>query len=398
MKLTERINNLLDMPIGDEYVISLYLKLGVKERENFKYKITLKNLIKKTRENIAESSFSREQLKSIDEDLGRIESFFDDTDILKSCNGIAVFCSSARGVWEYFKLPDTYRNKLVIDNQPLAGELLKISSEHEPVPFLVVDRVKARLFSVNFDSAREVEDYIYPGASRTQRFQSQEGRFKYKVASGGRDRISVGFGEHGFNRSIENEYHQHLKYVSDRLFDYYKENKFDYFLIGGNDQTVKDFVPHLHTYLNERTLGSIVLDIETVREDEIVEHTLSMIEERKRKIQNETIDEFEEKMGSGYSLSGLEPVIKALRNGQVKTLLVEEGYAKPGFICPESRMIKLENNDNSCPEGGSPLPAADIIDHMVEDAFSQHSEVVIVEKETAKNLFSGVGAVLRFKV
>lgn len=391
------IKKLSEMSIGDDYVISLYLKLDPKERENFKYRITVKNLIQKTRDSIEEDRFSREQLKSIDNDLKRIEDFFNNTENIESCNGVAVFCSGPKDLWEFFKLPYAYRNRLVVEKHLLIGELLRIREESEPVPFVVVDRRKARLFNVTFDNAEEVHDYIYPGAARTQKFQSGEGTFKQRVTTGS-GRVSMGYGEHRFNRTIENDYQQHLKYVSDRVFDYYKENKFDNLVIGGNEQTIKDFVPHLHSYLSGKILGTLVLDIDILKNDELIAHTLRLMEEKRQETQQEAVKEFEEKNPSGFSLSGLEPSMKALATGQVKTLLIEEGYAHEGFVCPDSGVLTLHKDENQCPEHKSPVRMADIVDLVTEEAFRQQSEVVIVNKELAEKSFNGVGVILRFKL
>ena len=390
------ITKLSEKSVSENYVISLYLKLDPSDRENFKFRITLKNLIQKTRESLEENRFTRDQLKSIDEDLQRIEDFFGDTGRLESCNGAAIFCSGADGLWEFFKLPYCFRNRLVVDKYPLIGELLRIKEENEPAAFVVVDRRKARLFDVSFDGADEVRDYIYPGAARTQKFQSGEGTFKQRVSTGS-GRVSMGYGEYSFNRTIENDYQQHLKYISDRVFDYYKENKFDNLIIGGNEQTIKDFTHHLHSYLSEKMLGTVVLDIDVVKNDELIEHALRLVEERKKEIQDNTVKEFEEKNANGLSLSGLGPSIKALMAGQVKTLLIAEGFSYEGFVYPNSGLLTLEKKKDSVTEE-MPVRVADVVDLVTEEAFRQQSEVIIVRKELADKAFSGVGVILRFSM
>lgn len=394
---TEEIKKLSEMPVGDDYVITLYLKLDPADRENFKYKITLKNLIQKTRESLEEGRFTREQLKSIDSDLQRIEEFFNDTERISSCSGVALFCSGPNEIMEFFKLPYVFRNRLVVEKYPLVGELLKIKEETEAVPFVIIDRKKARLFNVTFDNAEEVHDYIYPGASRTQKFQSGEGTFKQRVSTGS-GRVSMGYGEYNFNRTIENDYHQHLKYVSDRVFDLYKENRFENLIIGGNEQIIKDFIPHLHSYVNEKVLGTVVLDVDVIKNDELIDHTMKLLEQKKKETEDKAVSEFEEKNAHSLSLSGLEPSLRALAKGQVKTLLIEEGFAHSGYVCPDSGILTLSKDGNHCPENKTPVKVADIMDLAMEDALDQKSEVVIVRKELAKKVFNGVGVILRFRL
>lgn len=392
-----RIKELSEMQLADDYVISLYLKLDAAARENFKYRITLKNLVNKTRESLESENFTKDQLRKIEKDLQTIEDLLNDKEQTESCNGIAFFLSSSSGIWEFFRLPFVYRNRLIVGRHPLVGELMKINEESEPVPFIVIDRVKARLFNVTFDDAKEVEGYIYPSASRTQKFRSDEGSFRQKVA-GGSGAISAGFGEHKFNRTIENDYHQHLKFVSDRLFEYYKSQKFSNFIIGGSEQTVKDFIPHLHSYLKDKVLGTAVVDAGEVKSDRLINITLNLLEEKKVENQKRVISEFSENSSDGLSVSGIEPVLNALMNGQIKTLLIEEGFSRDGYMCPDTGLITLKKDSNMCPEGKNPVYISDILDLVTEETLKQNSEVVVVEKDLAQDTFTGAGAILRFKL
>lgn len=391
-----RIKELSGMQLSSDYVISLYLKLDALARENFKYRITLKNLVNKTRESLDSENFTKEQLQKIEKDLHTIEDVLNDKEQIESCNGIAFFLSSSSGIWEFFRLPYVYRNRLIVGRHPLVGELMKIHEESEPVPFIVIDRVKARLFNVTFDDAEEVEGYIYPFASRTQKFRSDEGSFRQKVA-GGSGAISAGFGEHKFNRTIENEYHQHLKFVSDRLFDYYKSQKFSHFIIGGNEQTVKDFMPHLHSYLKEKVLGTAVVDAGEVKSDQLIDISLNILEEKKVENHKTLIDEFNRNFPEGLAVSGIESVLNALMNGQIKTLLIEEGFSRDGYMCPDTGILTLKKDINLCPESKTPVHVSDILDLVTEETLKQNSEVIVVEKELAQDSFTGAGAILRFR-
>lgn len=391
-----RIKELSGMQLSSDYVISLYLKLDALARENFKYRITLKNLVNKTRESLDSENFTKEQLQKIEKDLHTIEDVLNDKEQIESCNGIAFFLSGSSGIWEFFRLPYVYRNRLIVGRHPLVGELMKIHEESEPVPFIVIDRVKARLFNVTFDDAEEVEGYIYPFASRTQKFRSDEGSFRQKVA-GGSGAISAGFGEHKFNRTIENEYHQHLKFVSDRLFDYYKSQKFSHFIIGGNEQTVKDFMPHLHSYLKEKVLGTAVVDAGEVKSDQLIDISLNILEEKKVENHKTLIDEFNRNFPEGLAVSGIESVLNALMNGQIKTLLIEEGFSRDGYMCPDTGILTLKKDINLCPESKTPVHVSDILDLVTEETLKQNSEVIVVEKELAQDSFTGAGAILRFR-
>lgn len=393
------IKSLFDYRANQYYITSLYIKLGPEERENFKYKIILKNLLKRIKQNLLERSFSKESLEYVDLDLKKIENFFEDTNNLRSCNGIAVFASNQNNFWEVFKLPFVFRNRLIVDKLPLFGELVKINEDTENVPFILVDKKKARFFNVGFDKVKELQGYIYPAASRTTRFQSPEGKFKQTVsATSGGGQVSQGYGEYGFNRAIKNDYHQHLKYVSDRIFDYYKENKFNSIIIGGNEQTLSDFKQHLHSYLNERLLGEVILDIENIKSDQLIDETLMLKEKRKYYEHQSILDEFEEKISQRLSISGLKPTLEALMRGQVKTLLIIEGYSHEGFICPETGLLTLSSDEHICSENEVPVPVIDVVDHAMEEAFKQGAYIQVLRSDSTNKIINGIGAILRFSL
>jgi peptide chain release factor subunit 1 len=397
MKFEDNINELLEFKSDRYPITSLYLKLGPKERENFKYKITLKDMIKGERDRLHKGDFTKEALESVEADFKKISDFIENTSSLMACRGVAVFSSSEGGVWKVFKLPLVYRNRLVVNSSALLRQLVTINDEFGDIVVVIIDRKKARLFRIGLNGVGEILDYFYPEATRSTKFQAREGKSKQRVTRVGGGEISHGYGEYGFNRMIEDEMQRHLKYVSERLFDHYKENRFDWLIMGGAGQALADFPNHLHTYLKQKSLGTITVDTSTIKLDEIAEKALDLLEKRERKNEEKLIEEFREKLGFGLAVNGIGDTLKALMVGQVGILLVAEGFTYPGFRCPESSVLVLEKRDNLCPEGKTPIPVVDIVDDAIEEALGQGAEIEVVFNEERKKL-DGIGAVLRFKL
>ncbi|MBI2485683.1 MAG: peptide chain release factor 1 [Deltaproteobacteria bacterium] len=399
MGFEDKINKLLEFR-SDKYLItSLYLNLGPSERENFKYKIALKNLMKERKEKLNGRNFTSEVLKSVESDMKKITDYFDNPDNITGFRGISIFSSSGEGVWEVFKLPLVYRNRLVVDRSPLVRQLVTINDEFGDIVVVGIDRKKARLFRITLNDAEEILDFIYPEATRNTKFQAQEGKFRQRVSLGGvGGEVAQGLGEYGFQRMIENEMHQHFKRVSERLFEYYKQNKFDWLIIGGIEQVVADFSNHLHTYLKEKCLGTISIETNLIKPDELPEKALDLLELTERRNEKKLIKEFEQRLVSGYAVNGLEATLKALMMGQVRILLVAEGFIHSGFICPESRVLVLEKSDDLCPEGKTPIPVVDIVDEAIEEALGQGAEIQVILDEDIKKKIDGLGAILRFKL
>ena len=399
MILKNSINRLLEYKDNTSYITSLYLRLGPDERKDFKYKTTLKNLIKQAKKNYSYLENNNEEYKSIEKDLAMIENYIDNSKKIEGCRGIAIFSCSSNSLWEVFKMPLVNKDRLFFNNYPHIGELITLNDKYGNTAFLVIDKNKARFFNLTLDGVQELSGFLYPGASRTHRFQSPEGKFKQRVSSSSGDRmISQGYGEYSFNRTIENDLHQHFKYISDRIFDYYKDNKFDWLILGGSNQIVQDFSNHIHSYLKPKLLGNIKLDIDTIQTNQLFDISLNLLHDLRFKNNCKLLEEFEEKLSSDLAVNGIESSLNSLYNGQARTLLINEGFGQPGFICPKSNLLVLENNERLCPELQTPNQIQDIVDFIIEEAFSQKCEVDIVYDPELKKKIDGMGAILRFKL
>jgi len=398
MNLENRIDKLLEYKNDKHPITSLYLKLGPRNRENFKYKTTLKNLIKKQKVNLNKGNIGESALESVESDFNKIVNHIDNTDQLSGCRGVCVFSSSKSNYWEVFKLPLVYRNQLVIDRSPLLGQLIKINDDYRNIVTIILDRKKARIFRLELDGAHEILDFFYPEASRTKKFKSTEGKFKQKLSPrSGTGNLVQGYGEHGFHRTIENEIHQHYKYIADKVFAYFNENKFNLLVLGGTDKNISEFSAHLHSYLRDRLAGTITVDVNKIKPYQLSEVTLDALEISKSDKEKKLLDEFEEKLGSRYAVNGVNPTLKALMKGQARVLLLADGFSSPGFICPESGVLLTEKKKGLCPEGTLPIEVVDVVDDAMEEASRQNAEIeILFNKATAKKI-DGMGAILRFK-
>ncbi len=398
MGFEESVNNLSRYTNEKYPVTTLYLKLGPRERENFGYKISFKNLAKGLRDEIGKSGLSRDALESVEADLSKIQSFIDTPDTLGECRGIAIFSCSGGGLWEALKLPSLDRNQLLIDRSPIIGQLYKADDVHRHIVTVLIDRKKARIFSIGLDGAEEILDYFEPSAERSTKFHNPQGKYTKKSApaSGARN-LSQGFGEFTFNRTIENEIHKHFKYVAQMLKDYCRNEKVNWLVLGGTDENVTEFSHHLPTDLRDKLAGTVNIDLERVKPSLVTEASLDALDKTRAARQKKLLREFADKLPVGYAADGLRATLDALRKDQVRVLLVEDGFKQPGFLCPESGEYFLEAGEE-CTGGGGAVPVADLVDRAIEEAFGQGAEVEIIQDESSKKQFHGTGAILRFKI
>lgn len=398
MGFEETVNKLSGYA-NDKYpVTTLYLKLGPRERGNFRYTIKLKNLEKDLRDEIGRRGLSKAALESVEADLSKIHSFVDSASDLSECRGIVIFSCSKDGLWEVLKLPSLYRNQLLIDRSPVMGQLFKVDDENRGIVTVLIDRKKARIFSIGLDGSKEMLDYFYPAAERSTKFHNPQGKYNKKGTSlAGTRNFSQGFGEFKFNRMIENEIQQHFKYVTQKLKDYCHNENVHWLVLGGTDENITEFSHHLPTDMREKLAGTVTIDLERVKPSLVTEASLDIIEKTRAERQKMLLQEFADKLAVGYAVDGLKPTLDALRNSQVRVLLVEEGFSQPGFVCPDSG-VYLTDGSEKCNGGGEPVPVTDLADRAIEEAFNQGAEVEIIQDEPYKKHVHGTGAILRFKL
>jgi peptide chain release factor subunit 1 len=399
MEFNNRIKNLSEYKYRNYPVTSLYLKLEPQDRQNLKYKLKAKNLIKDVREALNKCGLSKSALDSIDSDFNKISIYIEKATDISECRGLAVFSSTGEDFWEIYKLPEIYRNQLVVDRSPLLGQLIKINDEYSDIVTVLIDRKKARIFRLDPEGAHEVLDYFYPGASRTRKFTSTEGKFKQRVSPRvGTGNLVQGYGEHGFHRTIENEIHQHYKYIADKIFEYYKDNKFKWLILGGTEKNISEFSDHLHTYLRDILAGTIKADIEKIKPYLVMDATLDALKSKKLDKQKKLLAEFEEKRASGLTVDGINSTLSALSKGQLRVLFVEEEFSAPGFMCPETGVLLTEEKRELCPEEAEPVYVVDVADLSIEEAFRQKAEIEILYEEELKKKIKGMAGILRFKL
>ncbi len=399
MEFNNRIKNLSEYKYKDCPVTSLFLRLGPQDRQNLKYKLTAKNLVRDMRQALAKRGLSQSAFDSMDSDFAKITGYLEKAADITECRGLAIFSSSGEDCWEVFKLPEVYRNQLVVDRTPLLGQLIKINDEYSDIVTVLVDRKKARIFRLSPEGAHEILDYFYPAASRTRKFSSPEGTFKQRVSQGeGTGNMTQSYGEHSFQRTIENEIHQHYKYIADKVFEYYKENKFKRLIVGGTEKNISEFSQHLHTYLKDIMAGTITADIDKIKPYRVMDAALEALLSKKIEEQEKLLSEFEEKHATGLTVDGVDSTLSALSRGQLRVLFVQEDFSVTGFVCPETGVLLTEENKELCPEDAEPFYVVDVADLAIEEAFRQKAEIEIVRGEESKKRIREMAGILRFKL
>src|SRR5439155_20762434 len=107
------------------------------------------------------------------------------------------------------------------------------------------------------------------------------------------------------------------------------------------------------------------------------------------------VDRLRSSIGTGKGVDGLAPVIDALIERRVDTLLVSDGYESPGWRCLACRLVAVKGR--TCPAcDGQMTKVDDVVEEAVEEALAQSCHVLVCDGNAYLDVLGRIGALLRF--
>jgi peptide chain release factor subunit 1 len=362
------------------WVVSCYQKLEPGDRAGEKYRIKLKNRLRRASERLEILGFSHADREAVARELDRVEAFFTHPANLAGGRGVAVF--AARGWFRTIPLPYVLKSRVMLDRTPVVGELVALAEAGTRLLAVVADRRSARFFDIGLEGVVELDGLAAPDATRPSRFHPERG-------------AAPGVGEYRFHNRIREEWHRHLAHVADAVTAHVRTGAFDALVVGGIGVDANALLPHLVPGLRARVLGVLRLAPKLVSAAQIRDRAMELLAEAAQRTSAESVSELLSLRGTGWTTESVEPTLRALSRGQVRTLIVDADAVMAGYRCSESG--RLTESPSSGRGEGETLPVADLLDDAIEDALRQRARVAVVHGDGARR-FDRLGAVLRFRV
>ncbi|HWO88947.1 MAG TPA: hypothetical protein VNL98_07340 [Gemmatimonadales bacterium] len=364
---------------GRPWVVSCYQKLEPADRQAEKFRIKLKNRLRRAGERVAVLGHGRAEREEILAALERIEHFFQFPSNLEGARGVAVF--AAPGLFRVVRLPLVLRSRVVIDRSPVVGELVALAETGTRLLAVVADRTSARLFDVGLDAVEELEGLVAPDATRAGKFHA--------------NRKSVpGVGEYRFHNRIREEKQRHLARVAEAALRAFRVRAFDGVVVGGIGVDASALLPHLDASLRDKVVGVLKLAPKKATPAEIREQALQLLAEVSDVQAAEAVAEAEALLPSGWATSGIEPTLRALHQGAVRVLIVDHDATVPGYRLSQSG--RLTTSPVASRGEGEPVAVADVLDDAIEEALRQRARVLVVRGAMARRI-ERLAGLLRFR-
>jgi peptide chain release factor subunit 1 len=366
----KQIVDLLRFRSETDYVLSFYLGIGVYKSNKKAYEIEAKDLLKRA---IKEAGLSREDRAKVEADSAKILNFLA-MDFRGKAKGLAIFACGTAGVWQIFRLPVSVPDRCVIDRTPFVVPMLKLVDESRRYCVVVVDKERARLFT------------MYNGEifERTGIFDEVPGWHK-----------QGGWAQARFQRHIEDHVNRHLKHVADTVFHFYKIEGFGHLVIGGTQELRTRFYRVIHSYLQRLVAGYVTVDVPANVNDvrDAARRVEAEAERRRSAAMVETL------VGSSQNyvtVTGLKDTVRALEEGRVHTLVLVDNLEVEGCLCGDCGGVDVLTVDecSRCRKQIGRL--GDISEHLAVLAVEHDAEVNYVLPGSDLEKADGVGAILRW--
>jgi peptide chain release factor subunit 1 len=375
----ERLRRLAGTRPEDAKVLSLFFNLDPREFATAPARGTeVRSMIDRAARLVREDeSLSHAERASLRADLERVRAELGNGGLdAKGAHGVAVFASSAAGLFEVLKLSEPVDHDPVIADAPFVEPLSAIGAP-ERWCVLLVNRRTARLFCGAGDALDEIElieDDVHG--------QHDQG----------------GWSQANYQRSVDKEVADHLRRAADVAFARLKGDLPAGILIGAPQELAGDFEAQLHPYLRERLAGRLDIDVENASAEEVRRAAWPRIEQAARAAHDAALARLAEAFGGGpgRAASGLEEVLAAVHEQRVEVLLVDAGFAAPGVVCPRCGWLGNERAA-TCPADGTPTERRDdVVEAAVERALTQAADVHVLRDRPELASHGRIAAILRF--
>jgi peptide chain release factor subunit 1 len=356
-------------------VLSVYLDLDPERQVRRSYQTVFKDLVK----DIAEALDARDEQahRQLHQEAARVQEWLEAE--APRGKSVAIFSCTPGGLWQTHFLPVPLKDQAAFEPAPYLQPLLDLLDEYERYAVALVDKEKARLFTVFLGEIEEhqVDEEVVPG--------------KHKQG---------GWSQARYQRHHEAHVYWHLKRVADLLARMYRRRRFDRLILAGPEEATSELRRLLPRALAHRLVGTFPAEL-FASDAEILRQTLDIERQVERGAEERLLAELFDLAGSaGRATYGVEPTLEALWLGEVQKLVVAEGLRAGGSECPGCGRLTVASLAE-CPACGAAMRAVeDVIERAAERALDQAGSVEVVHGEAAQRLLDeaeGMGAFLRYR-
>jgi hypothetical protein len=320
--------------------------------------------------------------------------------------GLALYACEALGLWRVVELPRPLPSKLCTGMRPQLLPLARLFDDVEPAVVAFVHAKGAQVYEVALGgivNETTIEGPLPRGP--------QGGPFTPRPALG---RQQVPGNERGtaegfqYERAEKNERH-HQKFVEQNrraaaeflttLFD--REPQRTQVVLCGTGEAVAAFERHLPARLASRIIGRFPRPparggANGEGRDGVLAATLEKLAEHERRAEERLVESaVGQALGGGLAVLGPEDVVLAVNERRVHRLILEEDFARSGWMCRNCNALGISHAERCGYCDGELAWVKELGEEIASRVMADDGEVAVVPHTPRLHSYRGVAATLR---
>jgi peptide subunit release factor 1 (eRF1) len=373
-------------------VLSVYLDTTPARVRRRTYLLTFRDGCRRLASELAES-----EGRAFNAAVAQAERFLTDLFVPRH-PGVAIFTGQDAGYLYAVPLPRLPEETFAWDERPLLAPLEEVLDEHERVAVALVDRRKARLFTVFVGAIEERQevDADVPGWKTTPADGGQAPPTYVQRYTAPSEGVSPTVGGSAVTGAQTEEVRRHMRQIAGALLDLWHRRPFDRLFLGGPKEILSALRTELPAPLHGRLAGELRLAMEA-DEPALLRATRAAAEEVERRDEVTLIRHLLEAAATPRAVLGPEATLAALSDQRVHQLVIADTFAESGRECPNCG--RLAAGQGPCPTCGAKMsPLADVRERAIEHALAQGATLELVSGDAAAQLLAhgGLGAWTRY--
>ncbi len=378
-RLIELLRRLARLPEDGAPVLSLYLDtLRDSGRKRDETRVFIKSRL---RQAAALHPSGHPWHDSVAADIERVQRVVEEVQApsaVAAGQGLALFASSGRGLWERIATPRPFENQLIVRRTPHLVQFARLIDDTQTAVLCQVDSREARIL-----------EFALGGLSAEARIENPDLPRRHHQG---------GWSQMRYQRHVDWEREKHVREVADvfvRVAD--QDPKARLFLAGPMEP-----LTFLRNALPKRILERNPTDLSLQRDAEmpdLVQAVLAGVDAQERQDEIRAVRRtIEEALAGGLAAGGVEEVAVAASAGAVSKLLILRDLSLAGWRCVAGCRIGAGEPPDVCPSCRGKTAACDLYARLVERTLAGGGEVDVVHDSEMLRAAGGVAAQIRFRV
>lgn len=348
-------------------VLSVYLNTDPSEGSADGYKLHLRNMLREV---------------ELAEDVAAVEHYFS-REFDWFGRSVAVFSCAPDGFIRAYPLAIPIRNRVRVSDHPHVKPLADLLDSFGGYGVVLVDKQGARLFHFHLGELREQEGFLGESVRHTKRGGAS-------ALTGRRGGVA------GQTKYADEVAERNIREIASFAAHFFSENNVRRILIGGSDDNVALLRGVLPKSWQSLIVGTFPMSM-TASKDEVLGRAMHIGQQAEVRQEAELLKKVvtATAKGQGGALN-LDDTLKAVHEGRVQALVIQEGYRAAGYSCQGCGNLTAQPLQN-CPYCGAKFEQIpDAVEMAVRKVMQAGGEVEVLQHPHKVKGFDRMGALLRY--